>query len=529
MAFTQFRHPLCTRDVAVALLVVLLGGPLVYVIHSVIRKSLCAHRTRRMFEAQGVKCLPRPFLHGNLPEFAAIVARARSQPMSEVTHAVAPRIMPHIYVWSKTYGEHFTYWFGFQARYILKEPEQAKELLSTKSGHFSKLRGRPDTKDLIGDGLVTLNGEKWAHHRRILNPAFFLEKLKAMAPIIGGLTVEMMKNWDCRVEGKEAIDVAEEFRNLTADIIAHTAFGSSFAEGKLVFELQHRQQELFSKLSAALYIPGSRFFPTAQNRYRKNLRDRIHEVLGQIIQKRIELGDRLQGDGYGNDLLGLMLAANKGELRGNQKTLTMGLDELIDECKTFFFAGHETTATLLTFMFLLLATHPKWQERLREEVFEVCGKAELPIADSLNQLKLVGMVINETLRLYPPASAIIREADYDMKLGATLIPAGTALIVPIIAWHHDERYWGADVNEFRPERFEEGIIKACKVPGAYLPFSFGPRNCIGQLFANIEAKMVLAAILQRYRFHLSPEYVHAPTTVLTTRPQFGMPIIFENL
>ncbi|KAI5060848.1 hypothetical protein GOP47_0023353 [Adiantum capillus-veneris] len=187
----------------------------------------------------------------------------------------------------------------------------------------------------------------------------------------------------------------------------------------------------------------------------------------------------------------------------------MGLNELIAECKTFFFAGHETTATLLTFMFLLLATHPEWQERLREEVFELCGRTEPPTADSLNHLKLVGTVINESLRLYPPAS--------------------TAILVPIVAWHHDERYWGADANEFRPERFEEGIAKACKVPGAILPFSIGPRNCIGQVFATIEAKMVLATILQQYRFRLSTEYMHAPTTVLTTRPQFGMPIIFEDL
>ncbi|KAI5076565.1 hypothetical protein GOP47_0008630 [Adiantum capillus-veneris] len=467
-------------EVAIALLVVLLGVPLFYALHSLFLQELRARRARRIFETQGIKCLPRAFLNGNIQDVAAITAKARAQPMSKITHAVVPRILPHVYEWRKTYGEHFTYWFGFEPRYVLKEPEQAKELLSTKSGHFKKRGGRPDTKDLIGGGLAALDGEKWAQHRRILNPAFFLDKLKAMAPTMGGLTVEIMKTWGYRVERKDAIDVAEEFRNLTADIISHTAFGSSFAEGKLVFEMQHKQQELFSKLIATVYIPGSRFIPTTQNRYRNSLRYRIHEVLGQIIQKRIELGDRLHGDGYGNDLLGLMLAANKGELVGNQKNLIMGLNELIDECKTFFFAGHETTATLLTFMFLLLATHPEWQERLREEVFELCGRTEPPTADSLNHLKLVGMVINESLRLYPPASLILRKAENDMKLGETLIPAGTTILVPIIAWHHDERYWGADADEFRPERFEEGIAKACKVPGAFLPFSFGPRNCIGQ-------------------------------------------------
>ncbi|MCO5608312.1 hypothetical protein L7F22_062518 [Adiantum nelumboides] len=527
MGYTLLKPQLL--DVAVALLVTVLGAPLLYGIHKLFSEWLSVRRIRRVFEAQGVKCLPRPFLHGNMPEFVNINAKTRSQSMREISHSIAPRILPHLYLWTKIYGEHFVYWFGFQARYILKDPEQAKELLSTKSGHFRKLRGRPESKDLGGNGLVALHGEKWAQHRRIINPAFFLDKLKAMAPIMGSLTVEMTKRWESRVEAKEAIDVAEDFRTVTADIIAHTAFGSSFAEGKEVFDLQHKQQVLFSKLNATMYIPGSQFLPTTQNRYRKKLRNRVNEVLGQIIQKRMALGERGRGDMYGNDLLGLMLAANKGELHGNQRNLSMGHDELIDECKTFFFAGHETTATLLTFMFLLLATHPEWQERLREEVFEVCGKTQLPTAESLNHLKLVGMVMNETLRLYPPAVAVFRQADTDIKLGETLIPAGTVLIVPIIAWQQDERYWGPDAKEFRPERFEEGISKACKVPGAYLPFSFGPRSCIGQLFANIEAKMVAATILQRYRFRLSPQYKHAPTVVLTTRPEYGMPLLFERL
>ncbi|MCO5547215.1 hypothetical protein L7F22_000660, partial [Adiantum nelumboides] len=214
------------------------------------------------------------------------------------------------------------------------------------------------------------------------------------------------------------------------------------------------------------------FFPTVQNCYRNNLNNRICDGLRQIIQKCIELGDVVGEDGYVNDLLGLILAANKGVLVGKQKNLSMGLDELIDECKTFF-AGHETTALLLTFMCLLLATHPEWQERVREEVYEVCGKTQLPTADALNHLKLV------SCNAFTETAAIFREADNDMKLGETFVPSGTVIIVPILAWHHDERYCGSDEKEFRSERFEDGILKACKLPGAYLPFSYGPRNCIG--------------------------------------------------
>lgn len=141
----------------------------------------------------------------------------------------------------------------------------------------------------------------------------------------------------------------------------------------------------------------------------------------------------------------------------------------------------------------------------------------------------VGMVLNEALRLYPPAVAMFRKPTSDTKLGKTVIPAGTVLTVPIIAWHHDQRYWGPDANEFRPERFGGGVAKASAVAGAFMPFSMGPRNCIGQSFAMLEAKVVLSSILQRYRFRLSPTYCHAPTTVLTIQPQFGMPLIFEKL
>lgn len=139
------------------------------------------------------------------------------------------------------------------------------------------------------------------------------------------------------------------------------------------------------------------------------------------------------------------------------------------------------------------------------------------------------MVLNEALRLYPPAVAVFRKAATDMKLGKLMIPAEAVLIVPIIAWHHDQRYWGPNANEFHPDRFGGGVAMASAVAGAFMPFSIGPRNCIGQTFGMLEAKVVLSSILQRYRFRLSPKYCHAPTIVLIIKPQFGMPLIFEKL
>eukprot|EP00250_Pteridium_aquilinum_P005042 c15200_g1_i1 orf=51-746(+) len=217
-------------DVVLSLLVVL-GGPLLYYLlwqGVVLDLWWRPRRTRRMFEAQGVKFLPGSFLYGNLHEFVAIAKNARSRPMPKISHDIAPRIMPHLFQWSQRYGELFAYRFGTQARFILTEPDQAKEILSNKFGHYKKPTGRPDTQDLGGNGLVFLEGEKWARHRRIMNPAFYLEKLKSMAPRMALCTDRMINSWEVRVERGQAVDVSQEFRDLTADIIAHTAFGSSF-------------------------------------------------------------------------------------------------------------------------------------------------------------------------------------------------------------------------------------------------------------------------------------------------------------
>jgi cytochrome P450 len=139
------------------------------------------------------------------------------------------------------------------------------------------------------------------------------------------------------------------------------------------------------------------------------------------------------------------------------------------------------------------------------------------------------MILNETLRLFSPISTQSREAAMDMKLGDLHIPKGLNLYFPRLAIHHDPELWGADVHEFKPERFVNGIAKASKSPFAFMPFSFGPRFCVGQGFALEEAKLVLVVILQRFRFHLSPNYRHAPHDKTTMKPKYGVPMILECL
>ncbi|WVZ82187.1 hypothetical protein U9M48_029476 [Paspalum notatum var. saurae] len=255
------------------------------------------------------------------------------------------------------------------------------------------------------------------------------------------------------------------------------------------------------------------------------------------------IGERLaaakEARGYGSDLLGLMLEANSG---GDGKR-AMSMDEIIDECKTFFFAGHDTTSHLLTWAMFLLGTHPEWQQRLREEVLRECGAADTPLAgDALNKLKLVKaprthlikyctvtMVLYETLRLYGAVTAVARMATADADICGVKVPKRTMLLIPIAMLHRDEEVWGADAGEFNPLRFRDGVGRAAAQANALLSFSQGQRSCIGQDFAMLEAKATLALVLRRFSFEVAPEYVHAPADYLTLQPMHGLPVVLKLL
>uniref|UniRef100_A0A453AZJ9 Secologanin synthase n=2 Tax=Aegilops tauschii TaxID=37682 RepID=A0A453AZJ9_AEGTS len=330
----------------------------------------------------------------------------------------------------------------------------------------------------------------------------------------------MMSEWKAKMEkgGDIEIELSSQFEELTADVISHTAFGSSYEQGKKVFLAQRELQFLAYSTVFNVQIPALRYLPTEKNLKIWKLDKEVRSMLMNIIKTRLENKDTM---GYGNDLLGLMLEACAPE-HGQNPILSM--DEIIDECKTFFFAGHDTSSHLLTWTMFLLSTHPEWQEKLREEVLRECGNGA-PTGDMLNKLQLVNMFLLETLRLYGPVAVIQRKACSDLEVGGIKVPEGTVLTIPIATIHRDKEVWGEDANEFKPMRFENGVTRAGKHPNALLSFSSGPRSCIGQNFAMIEAKAVIAMILQRFSFSLSPKYVHAPMGMITVRPKFGLPMV----
>eukprot|EP00262_Sarcandra_glabra_P012798 TRINITY_DN337_c0_g1_i11.p1 TRINITY_DN337_c0_g1~~TRINITY_DN337_c0_g1_i11.p1 ORF type:complete len:514 (-),score=56.25 TRINITY_DN337_c0_g1_i11:277-1818(-) len=479
---------------------------------------------QRYLRKHGIKGPPYRLLYGNLKENVMMSKEARSKPMS-LSHRIVPRVLPFLFESVNNYGRMSVIWLGKNPRVTIMDPQLIKEILSNKFGHFEKPKVNPLVKLLV-TGVADYDGEKWAKHRRIITPAFHLEKLKKMLPAFSISCSELISRWEMSV-GCE-LDVWPEIQNLTGDVISRTAFGSSYEEGRRIFQLQKEQGELAMEAFQNIYIPGFRFLPTKKNIRRKEIEKEVRDLLRSIIEKR-EKAIKI-GEANNDDLLGLLVEANFRDFQehGSFKNIGMTTEEVIEECKLFYLAGQETTSTLLTWTMIVLSMHPSWQLRAREEVLQVFGERK-PDFDGLNHLKTVTMILHEVLRLYPPVINLVRSTYKSMKLGHISFPPGVQFSLPTLLIHHDPELWGKDADEFKPERFSEGVSKASKHPCAFFPFGWGPRICIGQGFAIIEAKMALAMILQSFTFELSPSYTHAPFTVVTLQPQYGAQIILHKL
>ncbi|XP_038981495.1 cytochrome P450 72A15-like isoform X2 [Phoenix dactylifera] len=486
-------------------------------------------RLERVLRAQGIKGTHYRFLHGDLKDTARLSNEARSKPLP-LSHCIAPRVLPFLHQIINDHGNIVLSWFGPYPRVILKDPELVREVFSkNKFALFEKPTLHP-LGHLLVRGIINYDGEKWAKHRRIINPAFHLEKLKCMLPTFSSCCDELIKRWDMHIglQGSGELDVWPEFQGLTGDVISRAAFGSSFKEGQRIFQLLEEQAELLMKVIQNVYIPGFRFFPTKTNNRMKEIHREIRALLSRMIEQR-ESAMRKAG-AANDDLLGLLIESNfrYSQEQGGSKNTGMTKDDVIEECKLFYFAGHETTTVLLTWTVVVLGMHPSWQARAREEVLQIFGKNK-PDFDSLSQLKIVTMILYEVLRLYPPPTFLLRKTYKEVKLGDFSFPPGVQLLLPLLFLHHDPEFWGEDAGEFNPERFASGVSKASKVQGAFFPFGAGPRICVGQNFAMMEVKLALAAMLQHFSFETSSSYAHAPYNVITLHPQYGAQIVLHRL
>ncbi|XP_050213075.1 cytochrome P450 714A1-like [Mercurialis annua] len=497
-------------------------------------------RIRSMLFRQGITGPnSSSFLSGNLQELrdiqsSAIKNRHHSSDADSETRSPSwvSSIFPYLHQWAKEYGSIYMYSTANKQHLYVAKPEVLKAL----NLHKSLDLGRPTylsstTQPLLGNGIIRANGPHWAHQRKIIAPEFFLHKAKHMLGLMEESTMDLIKTWDSQVKkqgGVADVSVDRDLKSVSADIISRACFGSSYSQGKQIFAKIELLQGSMSRPSLLFGFTNFRFLPTKSNREAWSLQKEIETMILKIVNARRE--ERQRSRMSEKDLLEAILesAANSEQLKNARNVDRF----IIDNCKNIYFAGQETTAMSASWTLMLLALFPAWQDRVRAEIFETCRDNLhdcLLDFDKLQQLKTLNMVIQESLRLYGPGVITSREAFEDMKLADLTIPKGTNIWVLMTALHRDPENWGPDANEFKPERFSRGISEACKYPQSYMPFGLGSRLCLGQSFAMLELKVLLALILSDFSFSLSPEYRHSPVYRMLLVPEHGIKLLVRKV
>ncbi|CDP05189.1 unnamed protein product [Coffea canephora] len=477
---------------------------------------------------------PKPsFPLGNIREMkkkkttsSSSTSSSSSSHALSITNDIHSMAFPYFAQWKELHGNVFIYWLGTEPFLYIADPEFLRKM---SAGVMGKSWGKPtvfknDREPMFGNGLVMVEGEEWVRHRHIITPAFSPANLKTMSGLMMESANNMLDRWTSLVKsGNPEIDVEEEIVSTAGEIIAKTSFGMNYETGRQVFQRLRAMQVALFQSNRYVGVPFSKLICPKKTLMAKRLGKEIDSLLMEIISAR----SKSSRDGHREqDLLGLLLAGNHVNGRQGKKTLTTR--ELVDECKTFFFGGHETTALALTWTLLLLAMHPDWQDQLRQEVAEVIGNGDVD-ATKLAGLKKMGWVMNEVLRLYSPAPNVQRQVREAIQVDDLVIPRGTNIWIDVVSMHHDKEFWGEDVNEFKPERFKDDVHGGCKHKMGFLPFGFGGRMCIGRNLSIMEYKTVLTLLLTRFSVSVSPNYRHLPSILLSLRPSQGLPLILTPI
>ncbi len=372
-----------------------------------------------------------------------------------------------------------------------------------QENHFNYRKGGISHQVLrltLGNGLLTNNGESWLHQRRLIQPVFHRQRIAAF----GRLMTESALAWteETNIDTQQPLDLFQEMSGLTLSIVCQALFGTDMLVHKeRVFQATSTINHLEAQ---AFYVPGLLSLPTPQRYRLYEARNTLYTVVDELIAKRRQASTE-------NDLLTMLLQA-----RDEETGEGMTDEQVRDEVVTLMAAGQETTSNALCWTLVLLAQHPDIEARLQQEYQQVLG-GRAPQIEDLPQLKLSRMVLEESMRLYPPAWAFARSAIDEDEIGGYLIPKGAYVLVFPATTHRHPDFWERP-DVFDPERFEPSRA-AGRHRFAYFPFGGGPRVCIGNQFALIEAQLILATVLSRCQFRLLPGANVVPEPLITLRPR----------
>lgn len=398
-----------------------------------------------------------------------------------------------------------------QPAYFLNHPDLIRDVLITNNAKFEKGRALKRSKNLLGEGLLTSEGEKHLRQRRMIQPSFHRKRIAEYADAMTEFAGQMRGEW----QDGEVRDIDKEMMKLTLQIVGKTLFNSNVDDetdeiGKALTTLIEMFDYLllpFSELLQKLPLPQSIRF--------KKSKETLDKVIYGIINER-----RKTGEDKGDLLSMLLMAQDEDDGKG------MTDKQVRDEALTLFLAGHETTANAMTFTWYLLSQNPEKREKLHEELDRVLN-GKTPSIEDVPNLKYTESVFAEAMRLFPPAWAIGRLSIAEHRFGNYEIPKGALILLSPYVTQRDSRFW-ENANEFIPERWEKQSIKEAGNKLIYFPFSKGVRSCIGESFAWMEGILLVATLAQKWKLSLMPEQKIGLNPLMTLRPKFGMKMKIEE-
>jgi cytochrome P450 len=408
------------------------------------------------------------------------------------------------------YGDVYRVQQGTSALYVVRHPDHIREILTTRAASFDKGHAAFQRLSLVlGDALLTSDGDRWRRQRRLVQPAFARPRLAEYSNAMVDETARAVERLSevaraAERRGRQGrCELSREMNSLTLAIVTRTLFGHVSHESE-------RNAQAMLELNRWFGTPPMllRVMPRMAARFKRAV-STLDDAIEQVIAAR-----RLATDGRADLLSALMLARDAdGEM--------LTARELRDQLLTLYVAGHETTSHALTWTLYLLDKHPDVLARLDAEHAAVLA-GRLPTFDDLAALPYTELVIKEALRIYPPAFVVPRRASEDTSIGPYAVPKGSEVVIWLYCTHHDPR-WYPDPQAFQPERFS-AAREAERPKYAYLPFGAGQRACIGQMFATIEAQLILATLLPRLRFEYTARRAPGLRLGVTLAPRNGMPM-----
>jgi cytochrome P450 len=417
---------------------------------------------------------------------------------------------------ARRYGDVARYHLGSQEIFLLSHPDFVRDVLVTHARNGIKGRVLQRSKLVLGEGLLTSEGDHHLRQRRLTQPAFHRQRLNGYGAVMVEEATRARSQW----QAGQSLDFHAEMMRLTLSIVARTLFHTNVqADANEVAAAL----STFMKMFGLVFLPFSEYLemlPVGPIRRLHQARQRLDRIVYRMIrERRAGSGDAAPDDR--GDLLSMLLQAQDLEGDGGG----MSDQQVRDECVTLILAGHETTANALTWTWYLLAQHPDVEQRLHAELDAALHGAS-PSVDDLPRLPYTEMVLAESMRLYPPAWGIARKVVEPFSVGGYRIPKGALVLMSQWVLHHDPRYF-PEPSEFNPERWTPQA-RAARPKFCYFPFGAGPRQCIGEGFAWMEGILLIATIAQQWRIRLAPGQKIELQPVITLRPRHGVRMLLER-